>query len=71
MFIWATLAKGIDTNEMFPKALEKGIAYVPGRAFHPDGNGENTMRINFSFPTLEEIDEGMRRLGELIREVMA
>jgi 2-aminoadipate transaminase len=52
-----------------PKALEKKIAYVSGGAFHPDGSGENTMRINFSFPTLEEIDEGIKRLGELIEEV--
>jgi 2-aminoadipate transaminase len=69
MFIWVTLPHGMDTSKMLPKALEKKIAYVSGGAFHPDGSGENTMRINFSFPTLEEIDEGIKRLGELIEEV--
>jgi len=71
LFIWATLPKGMNTSEMLPRALEKGIAYVPGRAFHPDGSGENTLRINFSFSTLEEIDKGVKRLGELIKEAMA
>lgn len=69
MFIWVTLPDGIDAKEILPKALEKGIAYVPGKSFYADGSGENTMRINFSFPTLEEIDEGMKRLGTLLKEV--
>jgi len=70
MFIWATLPEGIDTLEMFPAALEAKVAYVPGIAFFPDGRGKRSMRLNFSGPSLEEIEEGIKRLGEAIQKQM-
>ena len=70
MFSWVTLPEKVDTVEIFPKAIEKKVAYVVGSAFHFDGSGKNTMRLNFSFPSEEQIDEGIKRLADLFKEVL-
>jgi 2-aminoadipate transaminase len=68
LFLWVTLPKGIDTREMFAQAVKRDVAYVIGSAFCADGSGENSMRLNFSFPAEEEITEGIRRLAETVKE---
>lgn len=70
MFVWATLPGNLNTMDLFQDALAENVAYVPGAAFYPDGDerGNTSMRLNFSGPTLEQIDEGLRRLGEVIRK---
>ncbi len=72
MFVWATLPEGLDTMKMFPKAMAEKVAYVPGSTFYPDGDdrGKRSMRLNFSGPTPEQIEEGIKRLGEVIRKEM-
>ncbi|UCH88961.1 MAG: aminotransferase class I/II-fold pyridoxal phosphate-dependent enzyme, partial [Thermoplasmata archaeon] len=67
MFLWITLPKSIDARLMFKRALEKKVAYVIGDAFHPDGKGHNTMRLNFSYSEDSDIREGIKRLGEVIK----
>jgi aspartate/methionine/tyrosine aminotransferase len=59
MFIWVELPESIDTMDMFKRAIDKLVAYVPGTAFYPNGKGNNMMRLNFSKPSLENIDEGI------------
>ncbi len=71
LFIFAYLPEGIDTKAMLPKALERGVIYVPGQSFFVDGSGKNTMRLNFSYPSPEKIEEGIRRLGQVIKEELA
>jgi 2-aminoadipate transaminase len=68
MFIWLKLNANIDTSELLPKAIERGVAYVPGKSFYHDLSGIDTMRLNFSKPTIEEIDKGIRILGEIVRD---
>ncbi len=68
MFIWAAVPRKVDTRALLPRAVENGVAYVPGAAFYPSGGGTNTMRINYSYPTREQIAEGVKRLGQVIRE---
>ncbi len=69
LFFWLNLPKYMDADKLFPKAIEKkNIAYIVGSAFHCDGSGKNTMRLNFSYPTLELIGEGIKRLGSLVKE---
>ncbi|UCH89377.1 MAG: PLP-dependent aminotransferase family protein [Thermoplasmata archaeon] len=70
MFLWITLPKSIDARLMFKRALEKKVAYVIGDAFHPDGKGHNTMRLNFSYSEDDVIEEGIKRLAEVIQEEM-
>lgn len=66
LFLWVTLPEVIDTAEMLERAVEKKVAYVPGTAFYPGEGGHNTFRLNFSNARPEEIDEGIRRLGQVI-----
>jgi 2-aminoadipate transaminase len=68
LFLWVTLPEKMDVEELFPKAVEKKVAYVVGSAFHFDRSGRNKMRLNFSYPTEEEIHEGIKRLAVLIKE---
>jgi len=70
LFLWITLPDSLDAEELFPKAVEKKVAYVMGPAFHFDRSGKNTMRLNFSYPSEEQIDEGIRRLADLFKEVL-
>jgi 2-aminoadipate transaminase len=56
---------------MFLRAIEKKVAYVVGSAFYFDSPERNAMRLNFSFASLEQIDEGVARLAETIREEIA
>jgi len=51
-------------------AVERKVAFVPGAAFHPNGGGKNTMRLNFSFSTPENIREGITRLGVTLKEAL-
>lgn len=71
MFVWMTVPKGMDGAQLLAKAVKDyRIAFVPGRAFHADGSGENTLRLSFSCASDEMIDEGMKRLGDLLRQEM-
>jgi 2-aminoadipate transaminase len=70
LFLWVRLPKKMSANDLFPKAIENKVAYVVGSAFHCDGKGWNTMRLNFSFPTEQQIDQGIQRLAKIIRENM-
>jgi len=71
LFIWATLPDYIDTTDLLARALEQHVAFVPGRAAYLDGRGGSSMRLNFSGVDEELIREGIRRLGEVVREQVA
>jgi 2-aminoadipate transaminase len=71
LFIWATLPDYIDTTDLLARALEDHVAFVPGRAAFVDGRGGSSMRLNFSGVSEDEIREGIRRLGEVVREQVA
>ncbi len=68
LFLWVSLPQGYDTTEIFPKAIAEKVAYVPGESFHPNGGGKNTMRLNFSASKPDMICEGIKRLGNVIKE---
>lgn len=70
LFLWVKLPKRMSADNLFPKAIENKVAYVIGSAFHCNGKGQNTMRLNFSYPTEQQIDEGIKRLAKMIRENM-
>ena len=68
-FVWVTLPEYVDTGSMLAEALEAGVTYVPGDSFYPDGKlGKNSMRINFSYESPENLREAIRRLAEVIEE---
>ena len=70
LFLWVKLPKKMSASDLFPKAVKNKVAYVVGSAFHCNGKGQNTMRLNFSYPTEEQIAEGIGRLAKMIRENM-
>ncbi|HNX45391.1 MAG TPA: PLP-dependent aminotransferase family protein [Anaerolineaceae bacterium] len=67
LFLWLRLPDGCDTVKLFPMAVEEKVAYVPGEPFYPNGGPTNTMRMNFSASKPEVIDEGVRRLANIVR----
>jgi 2-aminoadipate transaminase len=67
MFAWVTLPEQIDTETMFLDAIKEKVAYVHGKAFHVDGGGGRSMRLNFSYSSDNQIEEGMKRLGNVIK----
>lgn len=69
LFIWATLPEGISALEALNRSIERNVAFVPGTHFYPEGGHENTLRLNFSMSEIPQIQEGMKRLGELISEM--
>lgn len=68
LFLWVRLPEGMDAGAMLKTAVtEEAVMYVPGGAFHADGSGRNTMRLNFSYPSEDEIRSGIARLAALVR----
>jgi len=70
-FLWLTLPPAIDADAMIPRAIEHGVIYVAGEAFFVDRQEGNTMRLSFSAPTPERIEEGVSRLGAALRAEMS
>src|SRR3954469_13108230 len=68
LFIWATLPDYIDTTALLARALDDNVAFVPGRQAYLDGRGGSSMRLNFSGVNEDEIREGVRRIGKVVRE---
>lgn len=68
MFIWVECPEEVSTVEMFEEAVNNKVAYIQGRAFYVNGGGQNTMRLNFTNARDEQIEEGIKRLGEVIKK---
>ncbi len=65
LYLWCELPEGSDAHELLEYAVEEKVTYVIGQAFHPDGGGKNTFRLNFSNANHETIVEGIKRLGRM------
>lgn len=70
LFLFVTLPEGYDTLELFEIAIKEDVAFVIGEAFHCDGSGKNTMRINFSYMDNDRIEEGVKRLSKAIATML-
>ena len=66
MFLWLRLPEYMNSTEMLYDAVAAKVAYVIGSCFYTDGSGHNEMRLNYSYPTEEEIDRGIRSLAEVV-----
>jgi 2-aminoadipate transaminase len=69
-FTWLTGPESLDTVALAERAREAGVAFAPGRPFHPRRDGLNTLRLSFSLADEATIDEGISRLGRLIRSAL-
>lgn len=70
-FVFVTLPEYIDTDKMLYEAIKEKVAYVSGSSFYANGKGENTMRLSFCYPSLRDIEEGVKRLGRVITNYSA
>ncbi len=68
MFLWCTMPQGYSALELFDKAIEKNVAFVPGTPFYTDGCGQQSFRLNFSNADEETISQGIARLGASLAE---
>ena len=68
MFLWVQLPQGLKAIPLLDKAVEKGVAFVPGSAFYAEGADENTLRLSFVTATVDQINTGMSALAAAIRE---
>ena len=71
MFLWVTLPERLSALELFEHAVEQKVAFVPGTPFFVDGGGRNNMRLNFSNSDQDRIREGIRRLGRIMKNLLA
>jgi 2-aminoadipate transaminase len=71
LFLWATLPEDIDAADALKIAVERKVAFVPGESFHPNGGGKNTLRLNFSNASQENIREGIHRMAGVFKEMIA
>lgn len=66
MFVWVTLPEGVNALDKFSEAMEKKVAFVPGNPFYTDKESVNTLRLNYTNVTPEIIEEGIKRLAEIL-----
>jgi len=66
MFLMATLPGGLSSRTVFEEGIRQGVAVLPGLPFYIDGGGADTIRMNFSTASEEQIQEGMARLARVI-----
>jgi 2-aminoadipate transaminase len=70
-FLWLTLPDELDADELFPVALEEGVAYIPGSAFSVAGRFRNALRLCYASNTGERIDLGVARLRRAVDRQLA
>jgi 2-aminoadipate transaminase len=71
MFLWMTLPQEVSALRLFDLARQENVAFVPGSAFYVDGGGGNTLRLNFSNSSGDEIYEGVKRLATVTKKLLA
>lgn len=67
-FIWLRLPSGVNATELLPRAIQRGVEFLPGSRCFSDGSGDDHIRLAFSETPAEQIDEAIRRLALAIRE---
>lgn len=69
VYLWVRLPKGIDGRTLLKDARKEGVAFIPGYVFYPKSRrGNDHVRLNFSYPTMLQIESGMAKFGEIIRQ---
>ncbi|MDO4545672.1 MAG: PLP-dependent aminotransferase family protein, partial [Bacillota bacterium] len=64
VYFWVRLPKGMDARQLLKEAQKEGVAFIPGYIFYPkSAGGRDHIRLNYSYPTAEQIEEGMPKLG--------
>jgi 2-aminoadipate transaminase len=67
LFLWVQLSENLSADEIFAEAIADHVAFVPGTSFFPCETKRNFMRLNFSNQKPEMIEEGIRRIGIVLK----
>ncbi|MES2037308.1 MAG: PLP-dependent aminotransferase family protein [Pseudomonadota bacterium] len=67
MFIWVTLPEHMDSKQLLDEAIQQNVAFVPGGPFYANNPEKNTLRLSFVTVSPERINEGIEKLGKLIK----
>jgi 2-aminoadipate transaminase len=70
MFLWISLPKGVSAITVFNEAINRKVAFVPGDPFYVNKKEVNTLRLNFSSVDEETIRIGIKRLGEVLKDML-
>lgn len=68
MFLWVTLPEQVSAMALFDTAVKRNVVFVPGDPFYVDGRGKNSLRLNFSNTHPTQIEAGIGRLADAIRD---
>jgi 2-aminoadipate transaminase len=68
MFLWVRLPRGVSAIELLPKAVERGVAFVPGTAFYAGQPDARCLRLSFVTASARQIDTGIAALAAAIRD---
>ena len=68
-YIWAELPAGVGARALLAETARQGVAFLPGGVLFVDGQGTNTVRLNFSSSPPEAIEEGIARMGRAINRL--
>ena len=70
MFLWVTLPEGMSSLDLFNLAAKENVAFVPGDPFYVNGKNVNTLRLNYTNSSEEMIEEGIKRLAKVIKQML-
>lgn len=70
MFLWVTLPEGMSSLELFNEASKQNVAFVPGDPFYVNGENVNTLRLNYTNSSEAMIEEGIKRLAKVIKQML-
>ena len=70
MFVWVRLAERLNAQALLPKAVDAGMAFVPGAPFYAGEPDACALRLSFVTSTPEQIDKGMAALGRVVQQAM-
>ncbi len=68
MFFWVELPEGVDAAALLPRAVERGMAFVPGAPFYAERPQANTLRLSFVTVAPEQIERGVELLAQALKE---
>jgi DNA-binding transcriptional MocR family regulator len=68
-FLWLRLPRGLKSSTFLKSAEAAGVSYLPGNLFYVNGDGASYCRLNFTMVSLEDLEEGAKRLGTAIRKI--
>jgi DNA-binding transcriptional MocR family regulator len=69
-FIWCRLPRGIAARQLLREALRERVSFLTGEIFYPDGRGQEQLRLTFTSQPPAALEEGVKRLGAALRNLM-